>query len=218
MPHFCYLLNSSVKNCQACYIGFTDNPRRRLRCHNGELTNGAHHTSKYRPWEHVCVVSGFPNRIVALQFEWQWQNPKKSRIIKNRESILNQKNIRGYRMSLKVLNSLLETALWKRLNLTIHFIDPQILSFFQSLSCSDKKCVLNSHAELDVMHKPIDDDVETDLNNPVCCICKKSRYCDILRTDGDDDIQTGNGSITDKVYRKLIIHKFKLSIKVIDLR
>jgi hypothetical protein len=168
-------------------------------------------------------VSGFPNRIVALQFEWQWQNPKKSRIIKNRQSILNTKTVRGYRMSLKVLNSLLETALWKRLNLVIHFIDPQILSFFQSLSINSKtpgnqqlkKCVLNSHAELDVMHKPLgdateDDDMESDLINLVCCICKKSRYCDMPHTTvaiGDDDIQTV------KVHITLMTHKFKLLIK-----
>lgn len=132
-------------------------------------------------------------------------------------------------MSLKVLNSLLETALWKRLNLVIHFIDPQILLFFQSLSINSKtpdnqqlkKCVLNCHAELDVMHKPLDDvteedDMESNLNNPVCFICKKSRYCDMPHTTiaiGDDDIQTVNGSSNEKVYITLMIHKFKLLMK-----
>lgn len=182
-----------------------------------------------RPWDHVCIVSGFPNRIVALQFEWQWQNPKKSRIIKNRQSILNTKTVRGYRMSLKVLNSLVETALWKRLNLVIHFIDPQILLFFQSLSINSKtpdnqqlkKCVLNSHAELDVMHKTLDnvnedEGMKSDSNNPVCCICKKSRYCDLPHTTiaiGDADIQTVNGSITKKVYITVMTLKFKLLMK-----
>jgi hypothetical protein len=58
MPYFCYLLKSQSHNSAKCYIGFTTNPRRRLRQHNGELTAGAYRTKKYRPWEHVAIISG----------------------------------------------------------------------------------------------------------------------------------------------------------------
>lgn len=84
MVFCCYLLTSldpRFKN--ATYIGFTVNPLRRLRQHNGELVNGAARTHQKRPWEMVLVVSGFPTQVAALQFEWAWQHPKESRAVRD---------------------------------------------------------------------------------------------------------------------------------------
>ncbi|PVU98113.1 hypothetical protein BB561_000101 [Smittium simulii] len=76
----CYLLRSEKEGYSNCvYVGSTPNPIRRLAQHNGLITAGAKRTLKKRPWKMCLVVYGFPSKYAALQFEWVWQNPHKSR-------------------------------------------------------------------------------------------------------------------------------------------
>ena len=57
--------------CGATYAGVSPDPVQRLRKHNGEISGGAKYTlSKGSGWIHVCLVSGFPTKQNALQFEW----------------------------------------------------------------------------------------------------------------------------------------------------
>ena len=66
-PWFFYI----IENRGFTYAGVSPDPVQRLRKHNGEIKGGAKYTtSKGSGWKHVCIVSGFQNKIQALQFEW----------------------------------------------------------------------------------------------------------------------------------------------------
>ena len=60
-----------IQNNYATYAGVSPDPVRRLRQHNGEIKGGAKYTTARAPgWRHICIVSGFHDKIQALQFEW----------------------------------------------------------------------------------------------------------------------------------------------------
>jgi predicted GIY-YIG superfamily endonuclease len=72
--HHCYVLRSCIKK-DKFYIGYSPDPARRLRQHNGEILGGAKRTKKHRPWELVGLITNFASAIEAQQFEWALQNP-----------------------------------------------------------------------------------------------------------------------------------------------
>ncbi len=85
-PCCVYVLASS--DGRRTYVGCTNDFRRRLRQHNGELRGGAKYTARgraafvsggktaSRPWKPVLTVWGFPSRKTALQLEWRLHHPK----------------------------------------------------------------------------------------------------------------------------------------------
>ena len=62
------------------YVGYTIDPKRRIRQHNGEIAGGAKKTQAHRPWKMIMYISGFPDERNALQFEWCCNHPYKTRI------------------------------------------------------------------------------------------------------------------------------------------
>lgn len=75
--HCVYLLRSlDPKHPRKTYVGYTVDPSRRIRQHNGEISGGAKRTSKARPWKMVCYIEGFPDKRTALQYEWINNHPK----------------------------------------------------------------------------------------------------------------------------------------------
>ncbi|KAJ4821695.1 hypothetical protein LUZ62_034261 [Rhynchospora pubera] len=126
----CYLLCSlcpRYKPRTTTYIGFTVDPKRRIRQHNGHITCGAWRTKKARPWEMVLCIYGFPSNITALQFEWAWQHPTKSLAV--RKAASNFKSLQGVANKIKLAYTMLNLPTWDNLNLTVNFFSTKYAKF-----------------------------------------------------------------------------------------
>lgn len=81
MDHHVYILQSEDNYL---YIGYTLDPFRRLRQHNGEIAGGAKKTSRHKGWRLMMALTGFSNKSQALRFEKRWQKcVKRIRNIQN---------------------------------------------------------------------------------------------------------------------------------------
>ncbi|KAI1435954.1 GIY-YIG catalytic domain-containing protein [Xylaria sp. CBS 124048] len=132
-----YVLQSTIRQA-SLYIGSTPNPPRRLKQHNGEVKGGARRTSRVRPWEMVGLVSGFPNMIAALKFEWALNNPHVSLHIPEDSRISRPIKRRGRRRLrrpphkidsiMSNLHLLLRVPSFVRWPLKLHFFAPKVHS------------------------------------------------------------------------------------------
>lgn len=112
------------------YIGYTVDPRRRIKQHNaGKDHGGAWKTSKRGPWNMVLIIHGFPNSTSALRFEWAWQHPQVSRRLKHVAKKKSNQKVFDY--CLLVASEMLNVGPWRRLPLTVRWLD---YDFFQEYS------------------------------------------------------------------------------------
>lgn len=124
----CYLLRSLCPRSKGrTYIGFTVNPRRRIRQHNGEIVSGAWRTRRGRPWEMVLCIYGFPSNVAALQFEWAWQHPTESLAV--RKAAAEFKSLGGIGNKVKLAYTMLNLPSWESLNLTVNFFSSKNTKF-----------------------------------------------------------------------------------------
>ena len=79
----CYILKLANSGRSTFYIGMTNNLKKRLRQHNGEIKGGARFTSRYLKkgftWEFCAIISGLPDKINCLQCEWRLKHPDNHR-------------------------------------------------------------------------------------------------------------------------------------------
>ena len=102
---YCYLIYAeNSKNKNKTYNGSTNDLKRRLRQHNGEIVGGARRTKKGRPWKYAAIVTGFPDHKNALSCEWKICHPTGHR---RRPTHLN-----GRYGRIKGLNEVLKTKKW----------------------------------------------------------------------------------------------------------
>ncbi|KAG4109109.1 hypothetical protein ERO13_1Z049334v2 [Gossypium hirsutum] len=106
----CYLLTSlSPRHKGHTYIGFTVNPLRRIRQHNGEIGSGAWRTKSRRPWEMVVCIYG------------------------REASSCNFKSFSGVTNKIKLAYTMLTLPAWQSLNITINYFSTKYTN--HSASC-----------------------------------------------------------------------------------
>ncbi|TBU53631.1 hypothetical protein BD310DRAFT_138826 [Dichomitus squalens] len=98
----CYLLKS-VRTPRSTA---TPSPPRRIRQHNGIISQGAWKTKQNRPWVMQMIVHGFPSKLAALQFEWAWQHPDISRHLRDNDG----QAVFGHSRKLKFLRNNVKVA------------------------------------------------------------------------------------------------------------
>ena len=62
--YICYILKCN----NYTYNGCTNNFKRRIRQHNGEIKGGARCTSRRGPWQPYCIITGFKDNLGAFEF------------------------------------------------------------------------------------------------------------------------------------------------------
>ena len=121
----CYLVGSRNPVMRGrTYVGFTVDPPRRIRQHNGVLASGAKYTRRLRPCSMLLVVYGFPSKVQALQFEWAWQKPRLSRAVRETAVALGVSDKSSSVINkTKLVMAMCSLSPWKHLPLTLHFFD-----------------------------------------------------------------------------------------------
>ncbi|KAI3993631.1 hypothetical protein MKX01_002644 [Papaver californicum] len=136
--HACYLLCSLCPRFKGhTYIGYTVDPCRRIRQHNGERTNGAWRTKRKRPWEMMLCIYGFPTNVSALQFEWAWQHPIESLAV--RQAALSFKSLSGIANHVKLVYTMLSLPPWQSLKLTVNFFSTAYTKYASACSSLPKQ-------------------------------------------------------------------------------
>jgi len=75
MAYFVYCIRPTNESRNRTYIGYSTDPARSLREHNGEILGGPRRTASHRPWSFVVLVNGFPSSLAAQQFKFCWRLP-----------------------------------------------------------------------------------------------------------------------------------------------
>jgi predicted GIY-YIG superfamily endonuclease len=81
MNWFCYILRTTNPlYSNHTYNGSTNDLKRRLRQHNGQIGGGAKATCNKGPWEYYAILTGFETHNETLSCEWKIKHPTGKKI------------------------------------------------------------------------------------------------------------------------------------------
>ena len=73
----------------------------------------------------LLVLHGFPSQVVALQFEWAWQQPHLSKPVRDAIARAGLSERGDAARKVKVLCEMLHVAPWSRYPLTLRWLKPE---------------------------------------------------------------------------------------------
>lgn len=108
-PYCVYMLKLLCRSSTRTYVGMTNDFKRRLRQHNGEIVGGAKYTriSQERKdagvrWIPVCRVCGLATKRAAAQLEWRLHHPRNPKanvsVLASRLQLSQQSSVRCERV------------------------------------------------------------------------------------------------------------------------
>lgn len=142
-PFYCYLLrslNPHYKN--QTYGGSTNDLKRRIRQHNGEIAGGAKTTKGKGPWQYYVLLEGFSTYNEALSCEWRIKHPTNSK--------RRPKKYSGVEGRVLSMNLVLNTTTWTAQSLGLNSSRPYTLHIDNDMSR------LLDHSSLAVNVKVVD--------------------------------------------------------------
>jgi len=129
LAHCVYLLRG--KNGKT-YIGYSRDPQRRLRQHNGLLKGGTA-PPRGRPWKLLLDISGFRSAAEALSFEYAWQFPNASRftyrVVEAERIPKRSPRSRPVTLQLRVLKAMLSVEKWAGVPMMINIHERGIIDY-----------------------------------------------------------------------------------------
>ena len=75
--NYCYIVR--IKEKERTYVGYTIEPERRIKQHNGILKGGAKATSISNQWQFLAIItsdSPLFTKCLALSIEWHLKHPE----------------------------------------------------------------------------------------------------------------------------------------------
>lgn len=144
MSHGVYFLTNQDR---LSYIGYSNDVKKRFRCHSLKLKASAKYTKKFDQHVLVCYIQGFPSSNVALSYEW-YAKRKRLKCHQTALQIINPVHKRLYKFLAPLM---VDKFKQYKSHLTIYVNDPQqtwskhISEFYQIAVLPMKKPFHSSH-------------------------------------------------------------------------